>query len=236
MKTTISVFLLVLSGYLVAQNESPRYQYDQMIWIGYYNKIKVNEKWSVNSDFQFRTKDWYKTPSQALGRTGLVYNITERVNVTAGLAHFRFFLNDRLTRGEWRPWQEIGLLDGIGKLKITSRIRVEQRYNQKVADGVPINDYGFNWRFRYKLDLQLPVYKFVGRTIFVAGGNEVMVNAGPTVKFPFDQNRTYIGINYEHNTNFTFQFQFMYTWQQLANAYLDEITIARFNLIHTIKL
>lgn len=214
--------------------ETPKHAYDNMLWAGYYNSLSLNEKWSVNSDFQFRTKDWYKTPSQGLGRVGISYKLDPKLNVTVGLAHFRFFLNDVVTRGEWRPWQEIGLSDRIGKFKISNRLRIEQRFNETNDNNGPTGQYRFNWRFRYKLDIQYPEEgKFS-----VGLGNEIMLNAGKniTVNY-FDQNRTYGSLNANLTKNISLQFQFMYIWQLLQNGQtLDHINVIRFNIIHRIKV
>ncbi len=232
------IFSLGIISFVRSQTDIPKHQYSKMLWAGYYNQITLNEKWGINSDIQFRTKNWYEHPSQALIRTGVVYKANQKINLTLGIAHFRFFLDDTKTRGEWRPWQEVAYTDNIGKFQLTQRVRIEERYNQKVVGSIPVSDYIFNWRFRYRLDLQYPLFKGEKKALWLVLGNEVMVNAGPPIVYNyFDQNRSYIGINYEHNKNFTYQIQSMHIWQQLSNGItMDNISVIRFNIIHKIKL
>ncbi len=120
MKALTSIFILINILSLHAQNDIPRHLYTNMLWAGYYNALSLSEKWNLNSDIQFRTKIWYEKPSQALLRTGLVFKASNKFNLTLGIAHFRFYLNDVKTRGEWRPWQEISYTQAIGKTQIVS--------------------------------------------------------------------------------------------------------------------
>ena len=53
----------------------------------------------------------------------------------------------------------------------------------------------------------------------------------------FDQNRTYVGVNYEINKKISLQLQYMHIWQLLSNGItLDNIDVIRFNIYHTISL
>jgi len=235
---TIYSFILANIFGVYSQNSLPKNHYSKMLWLGYYNMLSLNDKWSVNSDFQFRTINWYKDPSQALIRAGLVYKTSDKINYTVGVAHFRYFLTDTKTRGEWRPWQEIAHSDNVGKVLVTQRLRAEERFNQKTEGSEAINDYTFNWRFRFKFDVQFPLFKKEGKTVWLIAGNEIMINAGQNIVYNrFDQNRSYVGINYEHNKNITYQIVGMHIWQQLPNGItMDNISVIRFNIIHKIKV
>jgi hypothetical protein len=231
--------LTMLSFFGRSQGDIPKFKHEDMIWVGYYNSVVLNKQWSINSDIQGRTRNVYKDWSQALIRTGLSFKPHERITLTAGVAHFRFFLTNTLTRGEWRPWQEIALSDKLGKVKLSHRLRFEQRFNQKVISNELINEYQFNHRFRYRLDVRFPVVKETEKNnVYVLIGNEIMINAGRAITNNyFDQNRTYAGINYELNKKISLQLQYMHIWQLLSNGItLDNIDVIRFNLYHTISL
>ena len=73
----IIIFSLILINDSVAQNVSPVIVKDNMLWLGYYNSIIINSKWSVNSDLQFRTKNEVKDYSQALVRADVSYKLKE---------------------------------------------------------------------------------------------------------------------------------------------------------------
>jgi len=238
--THISILLSVLFATCLAQNNSPIIVRDNMVWVGYFSMIKFNDKWSLNSDAQFRTRNEVKNYSQALLRTGLSYKLNEKVDVTLGLAHFRFFITNDKTRGEWRPWQEFKLNDKFGNCKLSHRFRVEQRFNETVKNSEATNDYQFNFRFRYRFDLRYPILKEnkSGNNIYALIGNEIMVNAGNNISYNyFDQDRLYVGVNYEINKKIALQLQYMHVWQQASNGLtLNSNEVIRFNIYHTISI
>jgi hypothetical protein len=238
--THISILLSVLFATSLAQNNSPIIVRDNMVWVGYFSMIKFNDKWSLNSDAQFRTRNEVKNYSQALLRTGLSYKLNEKVDVTLGLAHFRFFITNDKTRGEWRPWQEFKLNDKFGNCKLSHRFRVEQRFNETVKNSEATNDYQFNFRFRYRFDLRYPILKEnkSGNNIYALIGNEIMVNAGNNISYNyFDQDRLYVGVNYEINKKIALQLQYMHVWQQASNGLtLNSNEVIRFNIYHTISI
>ncbi|MBK7668159.1 MAG: DUF2490 domain-containing protein [Sphingobacteriaceae bacterium] len=128
--------------------------------------------------------------------------------------------------------------DVVGKIKIAHRFRDEQRFNQKVSGNKPIDDYSFNWRFRYRIEATYPILKSGDRVISILAGNEILINAGNSIRYNyFDQNRLYGGFNFEQNKRLTYQIEFMHMWQQQANGItLDKISIIRFNILHKINL
>ena len=236
----IFISLLILFNNSVAQNTSPLVVKDNMLWLGYYNNIILNPKWSINSDLQFRTKNEVKDYSQALVRSDVSYKLKDRLTISVGFAHFRYFLTKEKTRGEWRPWQQLKLTDKVGNCKLSHRFRIEQRFNERVKNFEATNDYQFNFRFRYRLDLSYPIFKEkeTGNNIYVLVGNEIMVNAGNTINYNyFDQDRLYLGINYEINKKISLQLQYMHIWQQASNGLtLNNNEVLRFNIYHTISL
>lgn len=239
----ISIFFIIaqLSCLIsIAQNPSPVIVKDNMLWLGYYNSIILNPKWSINSDIQFRTKNEVKNYSQALIRSDVSYKLKERITISIGIAHFRYFINNEKTRGEWRPWQELKLIDKIGKCKLIHRLRVEQRFNELVKNNEATNDYQFNFRFRYRFDLRFPILKEkeTGNNWYTLVGNEIMINAGSAIDYNyFDQDRLYVGLNYEINKKISLQLQYMHVWQQASNRLiLNSNEVIRFNIYHTISL
>lgn len=233
------LFILILFSLKTRSQETvPVIRYTNAVWLGYFSSINFKKHWSVNTDLQYRMKNWLANPSQALVRSGLAYRLNDKVRFTIGIAHFRFYLDNVVTRGEWRPWQEILLTNDINKVKIAHRLRAEQRFNESTRKGKPSGEYLFNWRFRYRIELQIPVLRKNGKSISMIGGDELLVNAGKNIRYNyFDQNRLYAGINFEQNKNLTYQIQFMKIWQQQSNGLtLDDISVIRLNVFHKINL
>jgi hypothetical protein len=225
--------LFFLTGVASAQKTGHSYS---MFWGGYYNYIQLNSKWNINSDVQQRTRDGFETQSQSLIRTAAVYKINDVFNVSAGGAHFRYYLTNTLTRGEWRPWQELSASYGFGKFKLFNRFRIEERFNQAVIKNKPVNDYKYNWRFRYKVDFEFPLLHQGAHPSSFGIGNEFMLSAGKIIHYPFDQNRASVSYNYQILKNVRLQLQYIYIIQYIASAdALDRISVFRINVHHTIK-
>jgi hypothetical protein len=109
-----------------------------------------------------------------------------------------------------------------------------------VRDDVPTQNYQFNWRFRHRIDLRVPLKKEKdnGNNLYALIGNELMINAGENIIYNyFDQNRLYAGLNYEINKNLSLQLQYTYIWQQASKvANYNSINVLRFNIYHNIIL
>ncbi|MDZ4663736.1 MAG: DUF2490 domain-containing protein [Bacteroidota bacterium] len=207
-----------------------------MFWCGYYNYTQLNSNWNVNTDIQHRTRDGFEIQGQTLIRTAAVYKINKLLNVSFGGAHFRYYIKNDVTRGEWRPWQEFGLNSFYGKVRVGNRLRAEQRLNQIVKVVEVTNDYRFNWRFRYKVDVEFPLIKQKERTHSVSLCNEFFINSGKGINNPFDQNRTFASFNYQLSKSLKLLFQYMYIVQYVkAQNNYEKISVIRFNIHHTIS-
>ncbi len=218
---------------LNAQKENGNSYY--MFWFGYYNNASFNQKWNINTDVQHRTKNEFKQQSQTLIRTALVYKINKHVNVSVGGAHFRYYISNNVTRGEWRPWQEFGLNSVFDKVRIGNRFRVEQRFNQIIKEEKITNEYGFGWRFRYKVEFEFPLIKQNEKIHTVSFCNEYFMSVGKESHNLFDQNRSFISFNYQLSKNVKLLFQYMYILQyQESKALYDKVSVIRFNVFHTI--
>lgn len=234
MKAYILYTLLITA--FAASGQEPQEKTDNLFWFGYYNSFILKSKFEINSDAQFRTKEGLSKPSQALVRSALTFKPGKYLSFSVGLAHFRYYLDDVTTRGEWRPWQEIALKASARKLKLSNRLRTEQRFNELTKNNLQTGKYSFNWRFRYKFDLQVPVFKLFNRNVSVIAGNEFMYQAFEGGQWKFDQDRIFAGLNYEQNRSLTFQVQFLYILQKQANTTLiDKYSVFRFNIYHTLQ-
>src|ERR1700739_1796275 len=112
MKKNIVLTLIILTvTFFSSFSQDRKITNADMVWLGYFNYVKINSKFAINSDFQVRTRNsqWY----QYLGRTGLVYTLTNRIFVLGGFATFLYPQTNGLLKKEWRPWQEVMLTDNI---------------------------------------------------------------------------------------------------------------------------
>ncbi|KAA9038104.1 DUF2490 domain-containing protein [Ginsengibacter hankyongi] len=229
LQQNIVLAILLFPVASVAQRTTQR---TNMIWAGYYNTIRLPNKWSIPSDVQLRTKDWTNKWSQLLVRSGLAYSLNNNFSVTGGLAFFKnaqYADKKLLLKNEWRPWQELFYQLAIHKTNLVQRLRAEQRFLQEVVNNKKINSYQYIFRLRYKFEWQFPLDENNTRLLI---GNEIMVNPGNiNAKSFFDQNRISSGINFKLNsiTNLQCQYIKIFLWHS-STSVLEDQNIFRVNI------
>ncbi|HEY5371295.1 MAG TPA: DUF2490 domain-containing protein [Hanamia sp.] len=212
-------------------------QHTNMLWAGYYNTTRFNEKWSLASDAQIRTKDWTNKWSQILVRSGAGYTINNRVSVTVGMAFFKnaqYVGKELLMKNEWRPWQEVAYQLPLHKINFIQRLRTEERFMQLVKNNELSRDYQYIFRSRYKFEFQFPLK---ASKLMLLAGNEIMVNPHYIQSsLFFDQNRTSVGINFKMNSKSALQCQYVkiFQWRSTTSV-MDDQNVFRVNFIHQIN-
>lgn len=236
-KPGLIVILFLLSCVVSAQQ---KFGHLNQVWYGYFSNIKLNQRWSLNSDVQGRTADWDQQWSQLLARSGIAYKCGAKTTITAGLADFLYFgKSNTANKNECRTWQEYAFSDFYNRWKITHRFRYEQRFFRQIENDEITGEVISSHRLRYKIELQRMIWKSkeAESSLHFQLGNEVMVNAvKPGEGNYFDQNRTAIGLLYALNEKFSFQVQYMNIFQRLSNGTaFNQVNVIRFNIYHTIN-
>lgn len=224
---------------LEAQNNSKSVQHSDMFWLACFNSLKVSETLSINSDIQGRTAGWCNQWSQLLARTGLFLKLKDNIVISVGFADFLSFgKNNVAVKNEYRPWAEGVFQKFYFKLKLMHRIRIEDRFCQKIENEVLLNEWNKNFRLRYKIDLQRVIKEFdKDRQLFFVSGNEIMWNAGKEiVNNIFDQNRTWFGIGWQLNKFISLQTHYMKVFQQSSDGrMIYNQNVLRINFYHSIS-
>lgn len=235
MKNIALLYFILLTVNFFAQNDVGR-SYN-LFWLNYSNSIQLNSKWGINTDVQHRTTNGFEKQTLSAMRSAIAYQVNNFIFVSAGGAYFRNYLHNDLSRGEWRSHQELLTTLDLGKAKIINRIRVEERFVQVVFHDELTNNYEFNWRFRYKIDVEFPLFIQNERVHSIGLGNEFMFNEGGEIVNRFDQNRASISFNFEFSKNVKLQFQYIYIAQYISSKdNIDKISAFRLNLQHKIRL
>lgn len=192
-------------------------------WLASFNTFKLNQKWSVHLDVQWRSTDDVEQLQTFLFRPGINYHLKKNQVITAGYAYIpnRYVsLEDNALLAEHRIWQQYIINQPIGVSAIQHRFRLEERFVPipVTKDGdLMTNDYAFSSRVRYFARTVLPLAK-IGKAFekgwFAALQNELFLNLtnqenvnGET----FDQNRLYGAIGYRVAKGFDIEAGYM--WQ-----------------------
>ena len=158
-------------------------------WFVYFGNQKINDKWNIQSDFQYRDYRFLGQRNQFLARAGLGYNLKpQNHNLLLGYAYIatdsydEFDLNTS-TKIENRIYQQYLYKNKVGSSSLTHRFRLEERFFP--------NEFGL--RVRYFISVQRPLWsKNIAKgNTYLSAYNELFVD----IKDPkFDRNRLYAGL------------------------------------------
>jgi hypothetical protein len=234
------LFFVFISQSIVGQTIKTVQQQEQA-WLGYTNQTRLSTKWGIWGEVHLRRTDFLARWNQTLYRAGLTYYVADNVRLTAGYAYIGAYLAPSgIVRPEHRPWQQVWWTSRSGRLNLTQWVRSEQRFNHRVMGDQLANGYGFNWRLRYNIMLQIPLKGEAmqpGVPNFVVQ-NETFVNLGKQITYNyFDQNRFFVGLSYPFSKSFTAQAGYMNLFQQQAtgNVFANN-HVARLFLFHNLDL
>ncbi len=201
MKNTF-ILLLLVSLSLVSYSQNTRIKDKNRIgWYAVNSSIKLDNKWSLTGEFQWRRDNLISDPQQNLFRIGINRLIYPGVNIRAGYALAETYnygdiplnnLGKQFT--EHRTYQMLGLNNKFGIIDNSHRFMLEQRWVGRFSD-ISLekeDDYVFTNRFRYMYRLQIPLKgrEITDKTPYAAVYDEIFVGFGKNVnENVFDQNR-----------------------------------------------
>ena len=159
-------------------------------WLVYFGNQKINNKWLLQSDLQYRLNQVADQKSQLLLRAGIGYNLTEaNNNILIGLAYVQSNWEDgdkaMPSTIEKRIYQQYLYKQKVNNLFITHRVRMEERF---IA-----NDFGLRSRYFLSFQKSLNGKLLNRRSVYTSFFNELFLDVKNQ---KFDRNRLYTGIGY----------------------------------------
>jgi len=187
-------------------------------WLIYIGNKKLNSKWNIHNEVQYRNYNVVGDLEQLLLRTGVGYNITEKNNILLGYGYilsenYVGSIDDKVSVNEHRIFQQYTTKQSIGKVKLSHRYRLEQRFVEE----------DFKLRFRYFLSLNVPLKsnESGGSPFYLSAYNEIFLNSKSSI---FDRNRVYGGLGYNVNNNVRIELGYM-------NQFFETTSRDQLNLI-----
>ena len=205
--------VLMLPYSLAAQNS------DFGNWLIYIGNKKVDSKWNIHNEVQYRNYDAIGDLEQLLLRTGVGYNLSENNhNLLLGYGYilsqnYSADTEDKFDVNEHRIFQQFTSKQKIGNVSLSHRYRFEQRFVES----------DFKMRLRYFLAFKVPILKTetLPTKLYLSAYNEVFLNTESEV---FDRNRVYGGLGYQLNNNVRIEAGYM-------NQLFEHSSRDQFNLI-----
>ncbi|MFC4871868.1 DUF2490 domain-containing protein [Negadavirga shengliensis] len=187
-KKILMLFLLISAEPCYSQSA---FREGQGMWLMFFNRTQLTEKWSIHSEIQDRAYDLSHKNEQLLIRAGMNYHLKKNLWLTGGYGYIESYslAGDQLpTVSEHRVWQQGLYYHNLGRLFIEHRGRLEQRF---VGDN-------YRDRVRYRLMINIPLNKssMQANTVFISTYNEIFYHLE---KNPYDRNRFYTAVGYQFN-------------------------------------
>lgn len=229
----LTSLLFVWNSQLNAQQKT--ITYSDQYWLQYYGQLQLNNKWSIPFDMGIRMKYACKEKAATLGRIAVQYQINKSFSTALGGAYFSQYINDKISREEWRGYQEIFYKHNYSRFFISHRLRLEERYFHTLAT----RKETFNFRLRYRFFVNFPINhsKMQSNTFYFIAGDEIFLNFGKDIVYNYDQNRAIAGIGYKVNDNLMINLTYVYQYAQKNTATNFENTdLVWLGFVHTIKL
>ena len=193
--------------------QSPRRVREQLnAWLNVAGELEVARRWAVDYDVSLRrhgpVDDW----QGALARAGVRFQPLPALRLTWGYAFAESWPYGKLPAPfafpEHRMWEQLQLQGGVGRVAMTHRYRLEQRWLGRVA-AEGSEERVQNWvrsnRLRYRMQGTIPLrgptlddgefYLNVHDELFVAWGANVQANL-------FDQNRLSLSLGRRSSRGF----------------------------------
>ena len=174
-------------------------------WLVFNADVALSEKLAVLFDASARRSGTWDEPMANFVRGGLAYEVTDHVRVAVGANWSRSYPYGELPADypvtEHRYWEQVQLGHEIGKLDLSHRYRLEQRFRSRRTN--PEVDHIDSWersnRFRYQARATLPLR---GDAIepgepYLTASNEIFIGIGRHVQYNiFDQDRATFAVGY----------------------------------------
>lgn len=219
--------LLLLAGLVGAAapacyGQSARLRdFHSLAWLVYVGDHKVADNWAIHTEYQWRRADWLRDPQQQLARLGLVRTLSARVKASGGYTYFQSHrygayaeVPGRATP-EHRLYEDVSLADKLGRVGLSQRIRLEQRWlGTRAASGAgPVERWEYQNRIRYQLEAELPLQgaSLDDNEFYLTAFDELFIGFGQNVgQNVFNQNRLSGGLGYQFTDNARLELNYLY--------------------------
>lgn len=206
--------------------------------IGWYTTTitpRLSDKWSGHFEYQWRRTHIVQNWQQSLLRVGATYKINKDVAVQMGYAWARtfdygeYFLSAvNKTFDEHRTYEQLTLNATFGKIKYSTRFRLEQRWlavYHSIEDPKPAR-WNYLNRFRLMPRFDLPLGS---KGLYVAAYDEIALGFGGNIgQNVFDQNRAALMVGYTINPKFRLEGGYLNQTVQFGRQ-VDQQNVFQYN-------
>jgi len=206
-------------------------------WFAVTTNWKLNKRLTYMLEGQFRYVSGFQ-PQQYQLRTALDIGVNGHLSIVPlGYVYTWNYKYGKqpvsVSNNEHRLWEQVSYKHHVGRLHISHRLRLEQRFIQVHAlsqEGGLINE-GYDMhqnRLRYRFMATVPLNhtRMQTGTYYVCAWDEAFLSRGDNVTFHEpDQNRLFAGVGKQVTSKLTIQGGFLYQMLIKANGAMQENNI-----------
>lgn len=219
--------LTLLSAEMATAQNTRLNDYNNIGWYTNTTTLRLAERWSGHLEYQFRRDNLIRDWQQSLLRTGLNYQVNDRLTVRLGYAWIETFpYGDYPIQGagrqfpEHRLYQMATLSNPVGRVEVSHRFMLEQRLFGRFlsATSPGPDEWVYVNRLRYMARVQVPLGQPGpgGRGPYAAAYDEILLGFGRNVnENVFDQNRLGLLLGYRFGPKFRLEGGFLQQIVQL---------------------
>jgi hypothetical protein len=146
--TFLAIFLIVNVLHIKAQTI-----YQQTYWFRLLAKVKVDDKWSVQAETDYRRFTNPDRVWQSYSQMRLHYRFHKNWETVAGLGYAVVWQGD-LAIPEWRPYQDLQYFQPLKNgWQLAYRGRIEERFLHNASKTELIEGFGFRVRTRVRVQV-----------------------------------------------------------------------------------
>jgi hypothetical protein len=234
LKNLSKVLVLLFPLLIFGQGTAKKKEINQQVqtWVSLNTVTKFSEHWAVVADAHIRENKFFENNNFYFLRGGVSYLPNASVSITGGYAHMWLAPSKEgwsTYANENRVYEQVQLVNKVGKVSILQRLRNEQRWQEKMANDQPTGELRFTNRVRYLASFTIPICSNKKMPSLVLS-DELLIHFGKEVVYnTFDQNRLFIGIKQNITPKLSYDLGYMNVYQQKYSGY-------QYDMNHTIRL
>ncbi len=209
------------------------------LWVGAFVDQPVTARTALWFDGSWRRMDLGGTPQQLLLRPGVQWTVTPGVRVAFGGAYIASAPYGSLPAAnpsrEKRLWEQLLLTHQAGRVGITQRYRLEQRWIHPLVASTEVDDedgvlvrgkaaYQNRLRYMGRGQINLPGLRLGRRPVFAYGWDELLMPlGGPNQTLSISQNRASAGVGLPMSATMRAEVGYMNLYNAFALRRANEI-------------
>lgn len=200
------------------------------MWVGAFVEQPVTERVNVWFDGSWRRMDFGARPQQLLLRPGVLVTLAPGVKVGGGLTYVASAPYGRLPQPtpsrDYRSWQTVQLFHPAGRVTVSHRFMVEQRWIRPLL-GDSLGDVTYANRIRYRARGEVPLGTAAalgGRRLYGFVWDELLMPVGGAAQqFTIGQNRATAGVGVQLSASMRAEVGYMNLYNAFPGRRANEV-------------